>query len=90
MPPLPGEAEFCDRLLDQLAVDIVPTHRQHSADVAQVPPGYVRQLALYRALLAKIYPGRPVRAALLWTDVPELMELSAERLDAEIAALTAA
>ena len=27
--------------------------------------GYVRQLALYRAVLAKLYPQLPVRAALL-------------------------
>ena len=36
------------------------------------------------------YPDRPVRAALIWTDVPDLMELSAEVLDAEIARLTSA
>src|SRR6202012_5043480 len=34
--------------------------------VPDAPATYVRQLALYRAVLAKLYPGRPVRAALLW------------------------
>ena len=52
---------------------------------AEVPAGYVRQLALYRAVLAKLYPQRPVRAALLWTETPELMEISAPALDAELA-----
>ncbi len=33
-------------------------------------PGYVAQLALYRAVLAQLYPDRPVRAALVWTDTP--------------------
>ncbi len=42
---------------------------------------YRRQLALYRALLQRIYPGRTVRAFLLWTAAPRLMELSAETLD---------
>ena len=53
-----------------------------------VPRGYLRQLALYRAVLAGIYPARAVRAVLVWTDVPDLMELPAEILDPEIARLT--
>ncbi|MPZ57027.1 MAG: double-strand break repair helicase AddA [Rhizobiales bacterium] len=52
------------------------------------PPGYVTQLALYRAVLARLYPGRTVRAALLWTEGPELMELSAGDLDQALAAVT--
>ena len=42
---------------------------------------YRRQLALYRALLQRIYPGRRVRAFLLWTAAPRLMEISEETLD---------
>jgi len=53
-----------------------------------VPRGYLRQLALYRAVLMRIYPGRSVRAALVWTDVPDLMELSEDTLEREIALLT--
>ena len=53
---------------------------------AEAPAGYVRQLALYRAVLARLYPERPVRAALLWTETPELMEISAPALDAQLAA----
>jgi ATP-dependent helicase/nuclease subunit A len=49
------------------------------------PRGYVRQLALYRAVLARLYPQLPVRAALLWTETPELMEISAPGLEAELA-----
>jgi ATP-dependent helicase/nuclease subunit A len=45
----------------------------------------VRQLALYRAVLQELYPGRPVRAVLVWTDIPDLMELSADALDQAIA-----
>ena len=48
---------------------------------AQVALAYRRQLALYRALLAEIYPGRTVRAFLLWTAVPMLMEIDAKTLD---------
>jgi ATP-dependent helicase/nuclease subunit A len=41
-----------------------------------VPPIYLQQLATYRAALARIYPGRPVDCALLWTDGPLLMPIS--------------
>ena len=53
--------------------------------------GYIVQLALYRAVLLRLYPGRPVRAALVWTDTPELMEIPEKTLDAAFAtALTSA
>jgi len=54
---------------------------------AEAPRTYVRQLALYRAVLRKIYPQLPVRAALLWTETPELMEISAPALDAQLATI---
>jgi ATP-dependent helicase/nuclease subunit A len=54
------------------------------------PPAYVGQLALYRMVLAKIYPGRTVRAALVWTEGPVLMEFSPAALDAALARVTSA
>jgi ATP-dependent helicase/nuclease subunit A len=53
-------------------------------------PHYVRQLALYRTLLGLIYPGRTVRAALLFTAGPVLMDIPAALLDAQVATLTSA
>lgn len=50
-------------------------------------PQYVRQLALYRAVLSRLYAERPVRAMLLFTEAPLLLEIPAPALDA---ALTAA
>jgi ATP-dependent helicase/nuclease subunit A len=61
------------------------TNRPAPRRVEDIPPAYVSQLALYRAVLSELYPGRPVRAALVWTDVPDLMELSAAALDAALA-----
>ena len=55
---------------------------------AESPAGYVRHLALYRAVLGRLYPERGVHAALLWTETPELMEISAPALDAGLAFLT--
>jgi ATP-dependent helicase/nuclease subunit A len=54
---------------------------------AEAPRAYLRQLALYRAVLQKLYPQLPVRAALLWTETPELMEISATALDAQLATI---
>jgi ATP-dependent helicase/nuclease subunit A len=55
----------------------------------EVPPHYLRQLALYRGVLGKIYPGRSIRAALVWTETGTLMELPAAALDEALAAALA-
>lgn len=68
---------------------IVDFKTNHAPPVlaAEAPLAYVRQLALYRAVLGKLYPQRPVRAALLWTETPELMEISTPALDAQLATI---
>ena len=64
------------------------TNRDPPNSLDAAPPGYVQQLALYRAVLGKIYPDRPIRAALVWTEIPDLMEISAAMLDEAIACIT--
>jgi ATP-dependent helicase/nuclease subunit A len=49
-----------------------------------VPPPYIAQLALYRAVLQRLYPGKIVRAALLFTEGPLLIEVPAAAMDAAI------
>jgi ATP-dependent helicase/nuclease subunit A len=61
------------------------TNRPAPQRIEDVPLTYVRQLALYRAVLARLYPEKVVRAALVWTEVPDLMELSAEVLEGALA-----
>jgi ATP-dependent helicase/nuclease subunit A len=51
------------------------------------PKAYVGQLALYRAVLVKLYPGKTVRASLLFTGGPRLLEIPAAAMDAALAAL---
>jgi ATP-dependent helicase/nuclease subunit A len=53
----------------------------------EVPAAYIAQLALYRGVLRRLYPQRPVRAVLVWTHVPDLSELSDADLDAALDAL---
>jgi ATP-dependent helicase/nuclease subunit A len=62
------------------------TNRDPPETVEAAPPAYVGQLALYRAVLGKIYPDRPIRAALVWTEIPDLMELPAAMLDQAVSA----
>ncbi len=57
---------------------------QSEDEVAEL---YIRQLASYRAALARIYPDREIVCTILWTEAPRLMPISPERL-ARRAALT--
>jgi ATP-dependent helicase/nuclease subunit A len=82
-----------DRLVvtdnEVLIVDFKTNHAPPSRP-DEAPRGYVRQLGLYRAVLGKLYPQRAIRAALLWTETAELMEISAPALEAELASIISA
>jgi len=45
---------------------------------------YVTQLALYRAVLARLYPEKPVHAAVIFTSGPALIEVPAAAMDAAL------
>jgi len=82
-----------DRLVvaqDWVLIADYKTNRPPPRAEAEVPPQYVRQLALYRAVLAKLYPEKAVRCALIWTEVPDLMELSTEALTHALTGATSA
>ncbi|MFC4624489.1 double-strand break repair helicase AddA [Daeguia caeni] len=57
------------------------TNRPPPTTLEAVPFAYRAQLALYRELLAPLYPGRTIEAALLFTEGPFLMPLPAQVLD---------
>lgn len=57
------------------------TNRSPPTSVDSVPEPYVAQLGLYARVLARLYPDRRIRGALLWTDLPLLMPIPSERLD---------
>ncbi|NIA68001.1 double-strand break repair helicase AddA [Pelagibius litoralis] len=68
-----------DRLLiEDRTISLVDfkTQRPSPRTPESVPRLYLRQMAAYRALLQKIYPGRAILSYLLWTDQPRLMQLS--------------
>ncbi len=75
---------------DRVRIVDYKTNRPAPVSLAEVPPAYLLQLALYRALLKPLYPGREVSAALLFTDAPRLIELPAGAMDDALARLTGA
>ena len=73
-----------DRLVvtpDRVLVVDYKTNRPAPARIEDADPAYVRQLAVYVSILAELYPGRAVEAALVWTDGPRLMAVPQALMD---------
>jgi len=71
-----------DRLLitDNLIYIIdFKTNRPPPKDPKDVPLIYMNQMRSYAEALALIYPNRRIKAALLWTDGPNLMEIDLDK-----------
>ena len=82
--------------VDRLAVtrDLVliadyKTDRSIPAHPADAPKPYVGQLALYRSVLARIYPAKTIRAALIFTAGPRVIELAEPAMEAALADIAA-
>jgi len=85
--PLSGQVDRLVVTPSEVLIADYKTNRPAPRDLAEVQArhgSYVAQLALYRRVLMRLYPDRPVRAALLWTDTPELMEIPAELMDSAL------
>ncbi len=65
------------------------TNRPPPLAEAQVSPVTLGQMALYRAAVAKVFPGRRIVCGLLFTDGPRLLRLSDAILDRQWADLAA-
>ena len=57
------------------------TNRPPPLNAESVAPVYLMQMAIYRALLREIYPGRKVKCIIAWTDATRLMNLPDDILD---------
>lgn len=81
-----------DRLLvsgDTVLVVDYKTNRPPPSAVTEVDPAYLDQMALYRGLLAQVFPRHRIEAALVWTHTAHLMPLPNDLLDQHLAAFTA-
>ncbi|NJC40801.1 ATP-dependent helicase/nuclease subunit A [Brevundimonas alba] len=78
-----------DRLVitpERVLVVDYKTNRPAPDRIEDADPAYVLQLAVYVAVLRRLYPDRPVEAALVWTDGPKLMPVPRALMDAALAA----
>lgn len=82
-----GQIDRLAVLADRVLIVDFKTDRPSPRDWRAVAPGYLRQLALYRAVIGQLYPHLPVEAALLWTETPHLMPIPGDALDASLAGL---
>lgn len=67
-----------DRLVvlpDRVLVVDFKTNRPSPDRIEEADPAYLRQMALYVAVLADIFEGRMIEAAIVWTDGPKLMPI---------------
>ncbi|HUB85660.1 MAG TPA: double-strand break repair helicase AddA, partial [Rhizomicrobium sp.] len=74
---------------DEVLIVDFKTNRPPPKTPEAVSTLYKTQMALYRAALARIYPGRRIACALVWTEGPSLMPLADDLLNAEIARIPA-
>jgi ATP-dependent helicase/nuclease subunit A len=76
-----------DRLVvtpERVLVIDYKTNRPAPARIEDADPAYVRQMAVYAAVLVEIYPDRAVEAAIVWTDGPGLMPVPAALMQAAL------
>jgi ATP-dependent helicase/nuclease subunit A len=62
-------------LADRVLVADFKTNRPSPARIEDCDPAYLRQMAIYAAVLGEVFPGRRIEAALVWTDGPKLMPI---------------
>jgi ATP-dependent helicase/nuclease subunit A len=58
---------------DRVLVIDFKTNRPAPARIEDADGAYITQMGVYRAVLAEVFPGRAIEAALVWTDGPRLM-----------------
>lgn len=85
--PVSGQIDRLVVRSDEVVIIDFKTNRTVPVAAQEAPAYYVRQLAIYRALLAPLYPERKMRCILLWTADASLMELTAAQLDSALLAL---
>ncbi|HYB05569.1 MAG TPA: double-strand break repair helicase AddA [Methyloceanibacter sp.] len=78
---LRGQMDRLAVLDEALLVLDYKTNRPPPSTPEEVAPGYIAQLAAYRAALRLMFPTRALRAAIVWTDGPKLMEIPSTLLD---------
>ena len=91
MLKIKGQERIIAGKIDRISVEqgkVLLVDYKTGSHPSAVPAAYVTQMALYRALVQRLYPGRGVEAALLFTASATLHSLPGPMLDAALEALT--
>lgn len=83
--PVSGQIDRLAVTAEEVLVADFKTAASPAASAREVPDEHVAQLALYAALAARLFPGRRVRALLVWTMGPSVHEIDPARLAAALA-----
>jgi ATP-dependent helicase/nuclease subunit A len=83
--PVVGQVDRLAVTSESVLITDYKTDRMIPAGLAEVPKEYVGQLALYGAVLARVYPEKTIRAALIFTGGPALIEVSGAAMAAALA-----
>lgn len=76
--PVSGQVDRLAVLADRVVIIDYKTGANVPQEIGQIPPDYVTQLALYRHLIAQIYPDKQVQCLLVYTygtSSPEVRQL---------------
>lgn len=88
--PVSGQIDRLAISAEEVVIADFKTTARPPRDEAAIPETTLAQLAVYRALIGQIYPGRPVRALLVYTATLTRLEPAPARLDAVMARLATA
>jgi ATP-dependent helicase/nuclease subunit A len=88
--PVSGQIDRLAISAEEVVIADFKTTTRPPQDEAAIPEATLAQLAVYRALIGQIYPGRQVRALLVYTATLTRLEPTRARLDAVMARLGAA
>jgi ATP-dependent helicase/nuclease subunit A len=90
LPPELKISGRVDRLVvtpERVLVVDYKTNRPSPARIEDADPAYLSQMAVYAAVLAEVFPDRPIEAAIVWTDGPKLMAVPEKVMAASLARL---
>lgn len=80
--PVSGQIDRLAISAEEVVIADFKTTARPPRDMEAIPETTLAQLAVYRALIGQIYPGRSVRALLVYTATLTRLEPAPERLDA--------
>ncbi len=75
-----GQIDRLIELEDEVIILDYKTNTPAPFDIKDVPLAYIKQLSAYKSVLQRIYKDKDVRATILWTSIPNIMEIPEELL----------